>query len=311
MSKQHPLQNFVVRYEAGAPVFAEGDVGATMYIVQSGKVQLFRDTDGQKRVLGELDSRGVHPKISSFAQGTGAAPGVNFWRPGLVGSRLDVFGAVAFSLEEDHLLQLRLGKIPHRPDHAPSRRSELEAIGPGTAATNGPFWYVELRRRELASQRLAMGALHTASRFARTGLQRIEEERVLRRRAKGKAAASDGFLDAHRARLLAVVGEVHAREGRTEDAARARQQQLEAAVRSGNGAAQARALHELGRARLAKGELTLATRSFQQWLVGLDAATHETTQTCNNTLEIVQRDDNAAANQCGRSCVPLIGHCVE
>ncbi|NIM64087.1 MAG: cyclic nucleotide-binding domain-containing protein, partial [Acidobacteria bacterium] len=58
MSKQmakHPLQNFVVRYEAGEPVFAEGDVGATMYIVQSGKVELYRDAEGDKCVLGLLE----------------------------------------------------------------------------------------------------------------------------------------------------------------------------------------------------------------------------------------------------------------
>jgi len=54
MSTQ-PFQNFVVRYGAGESVFAEGDPGTTMYIVQSGKVRLYRMSEGQKRVHGVLD----------------------------------------------------------------------------------------------------------------------------------------------------------------------------------------------------------------------------------------------------------------
>jgi CRP-like cAMP-binding protein len=53
MSK-HPFQNFLVRYGAGEVIFSDGDLGATMYIVQSGKVLLYRGTNGQKRMLGEL-----------------------------------------------------------------------------------------------------------------------------------------------------------------------------------------------------------------------------------------------------------------
>ena len=40
---KNPLQNFVVEFASGQPVFHEGDVGATMYIVQSGRVRLFHD----------------------------------------------------------------------------------------------------------------------------------------------------------------------------------------------------------------------------------------------------------------------------
>jgi len=49
------FQNFVVRYGAGERIFTEGDLGTTMYIVQSGKVRLFRIVDGQKRVQGILE----------------------------------------------------------------------------------------------------------------------------------------------------------------------------------------------------------------------------------------------------------------
>jgi len=53
MSK-HPFQNFLVRFADGESIFADGDHGTTMYIIQSGKVRLFRENNGSKRVLGEL-----------------------------------------------------------------------------------------------------------------------------------------------------------------------------------------------------------------------------------------------------------------
>ncbi len=49
------FQNFMVRYGAGERIFTEGDLGTTMYIVQSGKVRLFRMIEGQKRVQGVLE----------------------------------------------------------------------------------------------------------------------------------------------------------------------------------------------------------------------------------------------------------------
>ena len=51
----HPFQNFMVRYGAGERIFSEGDLGTTMYIVQSGKVRLFRLVDGAKRVHGTME----------------------------------------------------------------------------------------------------------------------------------------------------------------------------------------------------------------------------------------------------------------
>jgi len=51
----HPFQNFVVRYGAGERIFSEGDLGTTMYIVQTGKVRLFRVVDGAKRIHGLME----------------------------------------------------------------------------------------------------------------------------------------------------------------------------------------------------------------------------------------------------------------
>ena len=52
---KNPLQSFVVEYASGQPVFHEGDVGATMYIVQSGRVRLYHESDGNKTILGEME----------------------------------------------------------------------------------------------------------------------------------------------------------------------------------------------------------------------------------------------------------------
>lgn len=51
----NPFQNFMVRYGAGERVFTDGDLGTTMYIVQSGKVRLFRVVEGGKRVHGMME----------------------------------------------------------------------------------------------------------------------------------------------------------------------------------------------------------------------------------------------------------------
>jgi CRP-like cAMP-binding protein len=51
---KNPFQNFVIRARAGESVFHEGDIGATMYIVQSGAVRLFREAEGQRHELGTM-----------------------------------------------------------------------------------------------------------------------------------------------------------------------------------------------------------------------------------------------------------------
>jgi len=52
---RHPFQNFMVRYGDGERIFSEGDLGTTMYIIQSGKIRLFRMVDSQKKVHGIME----------------------------------------------------------------------------------------------------------------------------------------------------------------------------------------------------------------------------------------------------------------
>jgi CRP-like cAMP-binding protein len=54
MSK-NPFQNFTVQFGKGERVFSEGDPGAVMYIVNSGRVRLFKIVEGQERDLGIME----------------------------------------------------------------------------------------------------------------------------------------------------------------------------------------------------------------------------------------------------------------
>ncbi len=54
MSK-NPFQNFMVEFGEGERIFSEGDPGAVMYIVNSGKVRLFKIIEGQEHDLGVME----------------------------------------------------------------------------------------------------------------------------------------------------------------------------------------------------------------------------------------------------------------
>jgi len=49
------FQKFLVRFAAGEHVFREGDAGDTMYVVQTGKVRLLRETRGARHELGVME----------------------------------------------------------------------------------------------------------------------------------------------------------------------------------------------------------------------------------------------------------------
>ncbi len=51
----HPFQNFMVRYGGGERIFTEGELASNMYIIQSGKIGLFRIMGDEKRKLGEME----------------------------------------------------------------------------------------------------------------------------------------------------------------------------------------------------------------------------------------------------------------
>jgi|YelNatPaOPRAMG01_1025707.scaffolds.fasta_scaffold01436_7 CRP-like cAMP-binding protein len=47
----HPLKDFMVPYRKGEIIFYEGEPGAEMYIVQSGRVEIYKLVGGEKRFL--------------------------------------------------------------------------------------------------------------------------------------------------------------------------------------------------------------------------------------------------------------------
>lgn len=51
----NPLRDFVVPYRKGEVVFRENEPGAEMFIIQIGKVEIFREIDGQRRFSRELE----------------------------------------------------------------------------------------------------------------------------------------------------------------------------------------------------------------------------------------------------------------
>jgi len=51
----NPFQNYLIRFAAGDRIFNEGDVGATMYIVQSGKIRLSRKVVDGQRIVADLE----------------------------------------------------------------------------------------------------------------------------------------------------------------------------------------------------------------------------------------------------------------
>jgi CRP-like cAMP-binding protein len=51
----HPFQNFMVRYGSGERIYTENELANSMFIVQSGKVRMFRMKDDDKHILGEME----------------------------------------------------------------------------------------------------------------------------------------------------------------------------------------------------------------------------------------------------------------
>lgn len=108
--------------------------------------------DRQPRHLQQqLAGAGVFPIASGFAQGTGPAPGLTVFQPRLAGSPLDLMVAGARSFHGDAFQEIRLGRLPHAPGRAPTRRDSLESLAPAFAAgaAERGFVYAELRHRDL------------------------------------------------------------------------------------------------------------------------------------------------------------------
>ena len=55
MDWQESFQRYLVRYSKGEIIFHEGDLGNEMYVIQSGKVRIFKNISGIDQTLAVLE----------------------------------------------------------------------------------------------------------------------------------------------------------------------------------------------------------------------------------------------------------------
>ncbi len=55
MDWQEGFQRYLVRYSKGEVIFSEGDLGNEMYVIQSGKVRIFKNINGMDQTLAVLE----------------------------------------------------------------------------------------------------------------------------------------------------------------------------------------------------------------------------------------------------------------
>ena len=55
MAAPNPFQNLIISFVPGERIFTEGEVGTTMFIVQSGRVRLFRESGGKVATIAEME----------------------------------------------------------------------------------------------------------------------------------------------------------------------------------------------------------------------------------------------------------------
>ncbi len=70
---------------------------------------------------------GFHPRLDWIARGSGAALGVRYWKPELVGP-VDVMGSAFYSWRRYQHYDLNVGLIPNRGKRIPSRSFENEGV---------------------------------------------------------------------------------------------------------------------------------------------------------------------------------------
>jgi hypothetical protein len=75
----------------------------------------------------EVNFWGFHPRLDWIARGSGAAPGVRYWKPEVAGP-IDVMGAAFYSWRRYQHYDLQVGIIPNRGKRIPSRSFETEQV---------------------------------------------------------------------------------------------------------------------------------------------------------------------------------------
>ena len=138
-----PFQNFVVRFRAGELVFGESDVAATMFIVQSGSVRLFRDVEGQKREFGIMEKGDFFGEMS-ILEGlprTHSAEAIDDAEVIEINSTTFdkmIKGNIEIAIRMLRKLSIRLREAERRLDDAQVAGSTLAPVGSPTTVGEGP-----------------------------------------------------------------------------------------------------------------------------------------------------------------------------
>ena len=75
----------------------------------------------------DINFLGFHPRVDWIARGSGAALGVRYWNPEIIGP-IDVMGSAFYSWRRYQLYDLQIGLIPNRGKRIPSRSFETEQV---------------------------------------------------------------------------------------------------------------------------------------------------------------------------------------
>ena len=110
-----------------------------------------------RHLIRELNNVGFYPSLGNLGEGAGSGPGLAYFNPNFAGTPIDLHAGAAWSFKGDTTLNLRVGRIPHVPGGAPSKRRSLEALTSSLADGSNarPFFvYGEVRHQMLANGRL-------------------------------------------------------------------------------------------------------------------------------------------------------------
>lgn len=116
---------------------------------QDGLPQMFGTP---RRWIQDINSQGIYFKPGSFAEGSGFAMPLAYWKPDVGGARLDFFASGARSVRGNNYFEVRLGRVPHRTGRIPPRRDGFESLSGFGDGGSRFFLYAHGRRREVDQQ---------------------------------------------------------------------------------------------------------------------------------------------------------------
>ena len=124
------------------------------YVPNRVEKQLLRIDKAETPSIADWSFKGFHPRIAWPSRGSGAAPGVRYWEPDLIGP-VDLAGAAFYSIRGYQHYDVQFGLLPHVGDRIPQRSwrgddvYELGSTRPGFVRV--PF-YVTVRYRYLPEE---------------------------------------------------------------------------------------------------------------------------------------------------------------